>query len=50
MSEFNEVLNIMFKAAGGCFLYWIKTVDNMSEKSSRYMNENTSKTIFYFKQ
>lgn len=38
----------MFGVVGGCFLYWIKIADCMSEKNSRYMNENISKIIFDF--
>ena len=48
--KFDEILNIMCKIVCGCFLYWIKIVDNMSEKNSRYMSDNTSKTIFDFNQ
>ena len=35
----------MFKVADGCFLYWIKIADNVSEKNRTNMNENTSKII-----
>ena len=31
---FDEILNIMCKIVCGCFLYWIKIVDNMSEKTA----------------
>ena len=50
MSKFDDVPNIMSKVIGGCFLYWIKIADNMNEKNSRYMNKDTSKTIFDFIQ
>ena len=50
LCKFDRVPNIMSKVIGGCFLYWIKTADNMNEKNSRYMNKNTSKIIFDFNQ
>ena len=45
MSKFDEVPNIMSKVVGGCFLYWIKIADNMSEKTADIWTKSLKRTF-----